>query len=85
MALALHFALSLSLALGEGSIRSWSRVATFGRRGELPAELGVFFREPLQLGTPSPRPRGKIWYKELNRGDRGSDYYAATLIGLFVS
>ena len=34
---------------GEGSIRSWSRVATFGRRGELPAELGVFFREPLQL------------------------------------
>ena len=35
--------------LGEGSIRSWSRVATFGRRGELPAELGVFFREALQL------------------------------------
>ena len=30
---------------------NWSRVATFGRRrGELPAELGVFFREPLQLG-----------------------------------
>ena len=27
----------------------------------------------------------KILYKELNRGDRGSDYYAATLIGLFVS
>jgi len=24
-------------------------------------------------------------YKELNRGDRGSDCYAATLIGLFVS
>ena len=35
--------------LGEGSIKSWSRVATLGRRGELPAELGVFFREPLQL------------------------------------
>ena len=48
MALALHSALSLSL-LGEGSIKSWSRVATLGRRGELPAELGVFFREPLQL------------------------------------
>ena len=34
---------------GEGSIKSWSRVATLGRRGELPAELGVFFREALQL------------------------------------
>ena len=35
--------------LGEGSIKSWSRVATLGRRGELPAELGVFFREAPQL------------------------------------
>ena len=28
---------------------SWSRVATFGRRGQLAPQLGVFFREALQL------------------------------------
>ena len=28
---------------------SWSRVATLGRRGQLAPQLGVFFREALQL------------------------------------
>ena len=35
--------------VGRGVHTNRSRVATLGRRGELPAELGVFFREPLQL------------------------------------
>ena len=36
--------------VGRGVHTNRSRVATFGRRrGELPAELGVFFREALQL------------------------------------
>ena len=34
--------------LGKGPY-SWSRVATFGRRGQLAPQLGVFFREALQL------------------------------------
>ena len=42
-------ALSLSWHCWERGPYSWSRVATFGRRGELPVELGVFFREALQL------------------------------------
>ena len=41
-------ALSLSWHWERGPY-SWSRVATFGRRGQLAPQLGVFFREALQL------------------------------------
>ena len=52
MALALHLHCIVIVIgiVGRGVHTNRSRVATFGRRrGELPAELGVFFREPLQL------------------------------------
>ena len=66
-----------------------ARRADSGARGDAPTErhLPIESRRGTRPpSTPSPRPRiAQILYKELNRGDRGSDYYAATLIGLFVS
>ena len=38
----------IGILLGKGPY-SWSRVATFGRRGQLAPQLGVFFREAPQL------------------------------------
>ena len=46
--IALNFALSLSWHCWERGPYSWSRVATLGR-GQLPPQLGVFFREASQL------------------------------------
>ena len=52
MALALHLHCIVIVIgiVGRGVHTNRSRVATFGRRrGELPPQLGVFFREALQL------------------------------------
>ena len=70
-----------SSSLPKGATKARGQSAT---RGVAPTEL---LTNPSTITTRLRHRRGHekaIWYKELNRGDRGSDY-AATLIGLFVS